>query len=91
MKKEKIMSAMMLLLMGSQVHAADVTAADSAVIETEVQETEIQNALGVLAKAKIIVLDENTHNMKIRPDVIERLKSAGKLDAVYADMGGFCL
>jgi hypothetical protein len=88
MKREKLGLAILLLLFGGQAQANFNTDFS---IDAEAQDAETQHALEVLTKAKIIVLDEETNKMTIRPDVIEKLRAAGKLDQVYASMGSFCM
>lgn len=91
MKKETMAVAALLLMFGGNAHANVNPADDSPVLESEVQEVDVQRALEILARAKVIVMDERTHRMKLRSDMVEKLRAAGKLEQVYASMGSFCM
>lgn len=91
MKHEKLSIAILLLILGGQAHAAEANVDAEPAASAEAQDADAVRALETLAKAKVIVLDEQTHKMKLRQDVLDRLEAEGKLEKTYSAASIFCL
>lgn len=93
MNKEKISMALLLLMLAGQAQAQECANANAepAAANTEVSEADAVKALEALAKAGVVVIDEQTRKLKLREDLLEKLKAEGKLNAAYGSAGSFCM
>lgn len=88
---KNICTVALLVMLGTIGRADEVAPpTENTVNEQEVSEAQVLQALQLLAKAKVIVTSKDSDKLKLRQDVMDKLKADGKLESIYSSGSSFC-